>query len=416
MLSLAEARALVLAAAEPTEPIEVPLSEALGLVLAEPALADVDMPPFDLAAAEGYALRAADGSSGAVLRVVGQGRGSDAASGGDWLEVGPEETARLRAGDPMPPGTDAIAVADETRAEPAAGPPHVVALLRPIERGHLVVRRGSFLRAGTEIAPAGTRLRLPMVGLLAAQGCIHPVCYRRVRVAVLAVGDHLVRPGDAPVLHRERNAASATVIAPCLHWGATAHDLGTIAERDGVLDAALARALTAPVLVVLGHGSGRLTKALARAGVEPVFAGVALEPGERLGYSVVRGDSGRVQSHVFLVPLSPTVALIAVTLLVGPLIARLQGSTADGATTHHAVWSGTHPPTGDRLWPVPVTLATDDAGRLCAVPVEHRGRDDLPAFARAEALALLPPRSGPWQGGERVAITALDACPAIPHL
>ncbi len=67
--------------------------------------------------------------------------------------------------------------------------------------------------------PPAARVRMAMVGLLAARGCVHPVCYRRVRVAVFAVGDHMVGPGEAPVMDRERNAAGATVVAPCLRWG-----------------------------------------------------------------------------------------------------------------------------------------------------------------------------------------------------
>src|SRR5262249_54502185 len=142
---------------------------------------------------------------------------------------------------------------------------------------------------------------------LAAQGCVHPVCYRRVRVAVLAVGEHLVGPGEAPVMHRERNAAGATVVTPCLRWGATAHDLGAVTE-DG-LDAALARPLTAPIVVILGPPSRRLLGSRSRAGVEPLISGVALHPGKRLTYGVVPGEAGRVAHHVFHLPQSPIAAL-----------------------------------------------------------------------------------------------------------
>src|SRR5439155_3547890 len=85
MLSLDEARGRILDRAEPGEVIEVALAEALGLILAEPAVADVDLPPFDRAALDGYALRAADGQSGARLRVVG--RHADAEGGGAGSEV-----------------------------------------------------------------------------------------------------------------------------------------------------------------------------------------------------------------------------------------------------------------------------------------------------------------------------------------
>lgn len=404
MLSVAEARARILERAGPGDAIEVPLPEALGLVLAEPAVADVDMPPFDRAGFDGYALRAADAAPGAYLRVVGL-RGEGEGEGTVGVEVGPDEAARVTAGDPLPIGADAVVRTEDTRPDPGHGPPRIVSILRAIEPGQNVLPRGFYLRAGAVLAPAGARLRLPMVGLLAAQGCVHPVCHRRVRVAVLAVGDHLVGPGEAPVMHRERNAAGPTIVAPCLHWGASAHDLGTVAGRD--LDAALSRALTAPVVVVLGPIEGEIPRALARAEVEPIIEGVALTPGKRLTYGVVRGPWGEVRHHVFHLPPNPVGALAVVTLLIGPLLARLQGGPPEPPPWPRAVWTGTFRPTDDRLWAVPVTLRPGDDSRLRAVPVPYRGKDDVLGFAGADALALLPARSGPWQGGEVVEIAPL---------
>jgi molybdopterin molybdotransferase len=403
MLSLAETRARILELAEPGEAIEVPWTEALGLVLAEPAVADVDLPPFDRAALDGYALRAADAREGARLRVVGPRR--------SWTEVQvePGRAARVQADDALPLGADAVVRTEDSRPDSRVGPPRAIELPRPVEAGQNVVPRGYFLRAGTELAPAGTRLRLPMIGLLASQGCVHPVCYRRVRVAVLAVGNHLVGPGEAPVMHRERNATGPTLVAPCLQWGATAHDLGAIPEFE--LEAALARALTAPVVVVAGPMAGPIPKALARAGVEPVFEGVLLHPDTRLNYGIVRDGSGRARHHVFHVSPSPNGALTIAALLLGPLIARLQGGPAAPPPALRAVWTGPHRATDDRLWAVPVALANAPDGRLICRPIEHRGQDDLPGYARADALALLPARTGPWHGGEVVEVAPLGPWP-----
>jgi molybdopterin molybdotransferase len=210
-------------------------------------------------------------------------------------------------------------------------------------------------------------------------------------------------------MHRERNAAGPAVVAPCLRWGATAHDLGTVSEAG--LDTALARALTAPIVIVLAAASGALPRALAHAGVEPVISGVALHPGKRLHYGIVRGESGRVENHVFHLPPSPIAALTVVTLLVGPLIARLQGGAAAPSPPLLAVWQGEHRPTDDRDWAVPVTLAQDEHARLVAAPVAYRGKDDLVGFARADALALLAARSGPWRGGEVVSVALLGPWP-----
>lgn len=404
MLTLAEARSRILAEAEPGEAIEVALTEAVGLVLAEPALADVDLPPFDRAAVDGYAVRASEGMEGARLRVIGTGR-----SRGE-IELGPGQASRISTGDPMPVGADAVVRTEETRPEPSVGPPRLVQILRGAEAGRNVIGRGFFLEAGTDLAPAGTRIRTPMVALLASQGCVHPVCFRRVRVAVLAVGDHLVGPGDAPVMHRERNAAGPTVVAPCNQWGACAHDLGTISETD--LEAGLSRALTAPIAVILSAFEGPVARALSRAGVEPVFSSVSIHPGKRLNYGVVRRESGRVSHHVFQLSPRPVEALTAVTLLVGPLVARLQGDASDPQAPLRAVWEGAHRPTDDRLWAVPVTLRMDCEGRLIARPIDHRGKDDLVGFARAEALALLPAQSGPWHGGEIVEVVPMSPWPA----
>src|ERR1700738_2191336 len=98
MWSLAEAEAEILGLAEPGEAIEVPLTEALGLVLAEPAVGDVDQPPFDRAAFDGYALRAVAAAGGAQPRLVARRRGQ----GCGEVEVGPGAAVRVMAGEAMP--------------------------------------------------------------------------------------------------------------------------------------------------------------------------------------------------------------------------------------------------------------------------------------------------------------------------
>ena len=417
MLSMPEARARVLAEAEPGEGIELALSEAQGLVLAEPLHADVDLPPFDRAAVDGYAVRASDAPAGLPLRVVGPGRGEGSVSGPDagsaehTLDAG--ECLLVAEGDPMPVGGDAVIRVEDSRPEQGFGngPPRELSVLRGTESGRNVVPRGFYLQSGELLAPAGTRLTPAMVGLLAAQGCVHPICHRRVRVSVLAVGDHLVRAGDAPVMHRERNAAGPTAVIPCLLWGASAHDLGVVSEPD--LPAAIDRALNAPVVIVLGAPDGAIPRALSRAKVEPIFSGVSLHPGKRSSYGVVRGESGRTETHVFHLALNPVGVLTAMTLLVGPLIARLQGGPAEPLPSLRAVWSGPrHRPTDDRHWAVPVRLVVDANARLTATPIDHRGKHDLLGFTRASALAILPPRGGPCEEGAIVEVVPLAAFPA----
>lgn len=402
MLSLDEASGRILESAEPGEPVEVSLVDALGLVLAEPAVADVDLPAFDRASRDGYAVRSSEARAGSLLRVAG-GRWSRRA-----LEAGIEagEAIRIDRGGPMPAGADAVVRLDDVRPDPEVGPTRVIEILPGIEPGRGVSRRGGLLGAGSIIAPAGTRLRAPMVGLLASQGCVHPVCHRRVRVAVVAVGSHLVGPGEAPVMHRERNAAGAAVVALAIRAGAMPHDLQAVPEAR--LRPALERASLAPVIVVLAPPTRSIVKELKSFGVEPVVRGVAIAPGGRSRSGVIRDGSGRVAHHVFHLPLAPAAASTAFALLARPLIDRLQGNPTRGPSTIAAAFDGTHPATANRLRAVPVVMAIDDEGRNRARPIRPRGAGDLPAFAGADGLALLPANSGPWTGGEVLRITSVS--------
>ena len=117
-----------------------------------------------------------------------------------------------------------------------------------------------------------------------------------------------------------------------------------------------------------------------------------------------RKGRGPARHHVFHLTSSPIAALTTATLLFGPLIARLHGAPAASVARPRAILAGPHRATDDRTWAVPVTLADDDQGRRVATLVDLDGQDDLIGFARAEALALLPARSGPWHGGEVVEI------------
>ena len=397
MDGLDAALAKILGRALPVESIEVSLSEAIGLVLAEPAIADVDLPPFDLASVVGYAVSSRDVSPGTLLRV-------SAAWSLDGHEIDPGEAARVDPGEPMPLGADAVLGLDDVRVEPGG---RVVEALRAVEPGRSVVRRGSILGSGSVLAEAGERVRPAMVPLLASQGCVHPICHRRVRVAILAVGDHLVGPADAPVLHHERNASNLAVGSILLADGAMPHDLGSVAGPD--FESALDRALGAPVVLILGRLDGPICRTLARAGVEPVVSGIALEPGGgfELGHGVVVDDDGHVVAHVVHLPLDPFAAMVAATVVVRPLIARLQGSDTTPPPLP-VVWAATQPATDARTRALPATLTVGPDGRLLARPVAS---SDLPDVSLADGLALFPPSSGPWIGDEVVGFVSFQPWP-----
>ncbi len=406
MKTLPEAVATILEHAGPVESIEVSLSEAIGLVMAEPAYADVDLPPFDRAATAGYAVRASEAIVGTLLRVAARW-----VEGDDGHEIEAGEAARVEAGEALPVGADSVLSDEEVHSDAVDYPARVVEVLRNAEMGRSVVRRGATLSAGSMLAAAGTRINPAMVALLAAQGCVHPICHRRVRASIFAVGEHLVGPADAPVLHHERNAGNLAVSAILLGAGAMVHDLGAIAGTG--FTSALDRAMNSPVVLILGRMTDEMCRTLADAGVEPTVSGIALEPSGSLdlAYGIARDDEGRVIAHIFHLPLEPVVAVTAATLVVLPLIARLQGIDEPSSATLRATWDASQPATTDRLRAVPATLAAGADGRLRARPVVSFGPTDLPDLALADGLALFPAGQGPWHGGEVVEFAPFAAWP-----
>ena len=395
-LSLAEAQERILALAEPGAAIEVSLGEALGLVLAEPVVADVDHPPFDRASHDGYAVRADEATVGSFFRVVRPRRSGR--SGDAPIETG--EAARVKAGDPIPPGADTVLRPATVQPDPDTGPTRVIEIRRATRPHRDVTPRGAYLQAGATVAAAGSRVKPAMIPLLAAQGCVHPFCHRRVRVSILSGGNHWGRPDEAPSMNRERNAANLALVALTTRTDAMPHDFQAVAGSQ--IRPALERATTSPVVLLIGS-SPSLTLALRQIGFEWLVCKVKAQGIGLVRYGVIRDDEGKVANHVFQLPPNPVSASVAFSLLVGPLVARLQGQMTEPSRQTVALAEGElHPPTGCRARVVPVSIRTHPDGRPVAEGILSPP-DDLNAWAQADGSLIFPEQSGPWGPGDCVA-------------
>ena len=401
-LSVDEARQRIVAQAEPGEAIEVSLGEALGLVLAEAVEADVDHPPFDRAARDGYAVRATEAQPGALLRVIEPGRSIRASDPG----IEPGEAARVLAGDPLPPGADSVVRPSGVRPDPLTGPTRVIEVRRAAEVDRDVTFRGAYLSAGATVVPAGTRIKPALIPLLASQGCVHPLCHRRVRVSIVAVGPQWVGPADAPTMNRERNATSAALVALTLRAEAMPHDFGAVAGRK--IRPTLDRAATSPIIIVVGASSRPLARAWQAIGSEPLVAGVTAASIGRVRAGLIRDDDGKILNHVFHLPGDPVAASASFALFVQPLIARLQGEITKPAPPPAILAAGeSHIATRRRSRLVPAATRLDPEGRqvVQAIPGPTA---DLVAWSRADGFLVLPAQSGPWRGGDLVEFIPLD--------
>ena len=388
LLSLDEAVRTVLEHALPLPPERVPLEEAAGRVLAEPARAAVDLPPFASSAMDGYALRAADapGTLPVVARIAA---GSPAPR-----PLGPGEAMAIATGGAVPDGADAVApienvVASDNRIE----------LAQAVEGGAHVRPRGGDVRAGDVVVGAGQRLGPAQLGALAAAGVPEVVCARRPRATVLATGSELRPPGE-PLAPGEIYEANGLLLAAALgDAGARVERLPAAVDEEGAHREALEHALAADVVVTSGGVSvgphDLVRRVEAELGVEEVFWGVAVKPGKPVSFGV------RGATLVFGLPGNPVSTLAGAELFVRPALLALQGARDPGP----AFLPGRleRPVRQDRLRDQLVRARTRTAGEdVLLEPLGGQESHMIVRAAAADALVLVPRGDGELAAGATV--------------
>ena len=270
-----EALRLVVDASVPLPPSRVPISEACGLVLAEPVVADRDLPPFRRAMMDGFAVRVA--SAGRTLAVAGEVAAGEEGA----LPVTEEACVEVLTGAPCPPGTEAV-----VQKEMAQRHGDRVSLPSAIERGENIAEPGSECRTGQVVLGPGETLTALGVAALASFGAASVLVAPRPRVGVVITGRELVGPGDAlgPGRIRDANGPMLAALVRCLgleaprvlRAGDDAEAIGRAIEEVGDPD----------IIIVSGGVSvGKydfVPKALEAHGAEIVFHRVRQKPGRPL--------------------------------------------------------------------------------------------------------------------------------------
>lgn len=314
LLSMEEALDRILDRTRPLPSETVAVAEAAGRVLAEPAQACVDLPPFPSSAMDGFALRSEDtpGTLPLAFRVAA-GKPSSVA-----LPAG--ATAGIATGGAVPEGANAVVPIE--RVSESDG--HVKVAVQA-EPGAHIRPRGGDVRAGTVVVGAGTRLGAAQIGALSAAGVAEVVCAARPWVAVLATGSELRAPGDPLGEGQIYESNRALVSAVLATAGADVELLPVVPDEEAAHREALERGLEADVLVTSGGvsvGPHDLVRESASAlGVEEVFWGVAVKPGKPLSFGV------RGRTLVFGLPGNPVSSLVSSLLFVRPAVLALQGAT-----------------------------------------------------------------------------------------
>jgi molybdopterin molybdotransferase len=381
----------VLAEVEPLGSEDVELAVSLERVLAAPAVAEEDLPPFDASAMDGFAV---PGGEAGTLRIEGESRaGAPAAS---VLAAG--TACRISTGAVVPEGTHAVIPVEATEerdgqvAVPASG------------AGANIRRAGEDVHAGETVIAAGTAIGAAELAVLASLGIATVPCSKRPRLAMLATGDELVEPDAALAPGQIRNSNAYGVAAQARQAGAEVVERSRVPDDAEATRAALADALDAADVVCVSGGVSvgphdHVKPALAELGVEERFWGVRLQPGKPTWFGT------RDRTLVFGLPGNPVSAMVTFHLFARPAIRALQGAGPDLRAAHAlAAEPFRRNPKRDQM--VRVRLEQGDDGWL-ARPTKAQGSHVLTSMLGAAALARVPQGEGDVAAGERIDIELL---------
>jgi molybdopterin molybdotransferase len=398
-LSVDEAIATLQARLVPLTEVEsVPLGAGTGRVLAADVVSTVDLPAFDNAAMDGYALRSEDAGAPSTLQVVGQALAGHAYAG----HVSRGEAVRIMTGAALPDGADAVVMREET--ETTNGTVHV---LRAVPSGLNVRRRSEHVRRHESVLLAGRRLRSHDVGLAASVGVAEFSVFRRPRVAILSTGDELV-DAPAPLSGSNTHDGNRPLLAALVQrFGADVIDLGISRDADADFTARLDLAARSRADVLLTSGGAALGDAdVVRQHGEAEFLALDCRPGRGVLF-------GRIARHghtlaLLGLPGNAVAAYLMYQLLVRPLLGWISGA-------------------GDeRPLLIQLPLAVDVQGKpgrvewrrarfvqryggLALEPLADQGSAMLRTVSEADALLAVRPEGGrAGEPADAVPLAALD--------
>ena len=383
----------MLSRVEPLEHTVLPLGEAAGGVLAEDAKAAVDLPPFPSSAMDGFALRGED--TPGRLRVAAR------------IAAGSPATAALRAGEAMAIATGGVV---------PEGADAVVPIELVVESGNMVeVRdavtpnahirpRGGDVRAGDVVVERGMRIGTAQLAALAAAGIDRVSVHRRPRVAVLATGTELRRPGEPLGPGQIYDSNGVLIESAVASAGGEGEQLPAVADDESAHRAALERGLAADVLVTSGGVSvgphDLVRRILGELGVEEVFWGVAVKPGKPVTFGV------RDRTLVFGLPGNPVSSLVGCELFVRPALLALQGASTPGPVFREGRLAAAVERNAQRDELLRARTLPSEAG-IVLDPVAGQDSHMIVRAAGADALVLAPRGEGTLAAGERVRYLSL---------
>jgi len=414
MISVEQALEKILSYVDVLGEEQNPILDCLGQVLAEDVYSNINIPPLDNSAMDGYAVQSrdtygADQQSPRFLSVI------DTVTAGSIPkhEVKPGTAIRIMTGAIIPKGADSVVQFEDTDEAQHKGSSAKIGILCKVEAGLNIRRAGEDITAGSIVLRQGTVIRPSEVGVLASLGRTTATVIRRPVVAILATGDELVDINQPLVAGKIYNSNTYSLAALVQRYGGIPKILGIALDGEDSLIAKLRHGLDADMLITSGGvsmGDYDVVKdVLAKEG-EIAFWTVRMKPGKPLAFGTIKGVSkdGTVRNIPLLgLPGNPVSSMVTFELFARPAILKMMGKRNLAKPAVEAVIEDSIVNSdGRRIFTR--AIVEKRGGQYFARLTGPQGSGILTSMTSANGLVIVPEDKARIEKGNAVQVVMLD--------
>jgi molybdopterin molybdotransferase len=369
MISIEEAYDIVLQNAYKLETEKVLFTDSLGRILAEDVKSDIEMPPFDKSAMDGYACRKQDVQNTLeIIEVIPAGKIPE-------KEIGANQCAKIMTGAPIPKGADFVVKVESTEEFENK----FVTVISKVGK-HNISFRGEDVKAGQQVLNKGLEIKPEHIAVFASVGYTNVLVGKQAKVGIISTGDELVEPDQKPSLSQIRNSNAYQLIGQVKACGAIANYIGIAEDTPEDTFDKVSKALTENDIVLLTGGVSMgsfdfVPEVMKKAGVGILFDSIAVKPGKPTTF----GIAGK--KFCYGLPGNPVSSFMQFELLVKPLIYKLMHRTTNPIEFQLPMGVNYNRRTTDRKAYIPVYIENSQV-----FPVDYHGSAHLHALTLAHGF------------------------------
>ncbi len=391
MITFDEAFHTVMDSVVPLDSEPVALEKSLGRILAQDVVSDIDMPPFNKSAMDGYACRRQDLKNElAVIEIIPAGYCPE-------KTVGENECSKIMTGSVVPQGTDCVIMVEYTEEVSESS----IRFLKEETKDNICLK-GEDIQSGDTVLSKGTRIEPQHIAVLATVGCAAPQVARKPRIAVIATGSELVEPSEKATGAKIRNSNGWQLAAQAEQMGCLVNNYGIAEDTEEALDAAIKQAVSENDVLLLSGGVSMgdydlVPGILKKNGIELLFTKVAIKPGRPSTFGVAE------KVRCFALPGNPVSTFIQFEILVKAFLYKMMGHAHQPRIVSAEIQCDLNLKAAKRATTIPVRFTTTNR----IEPIDYHGSAHINAMCNTDGFVLVPAGKTTIKKGDEVDVRLL---------